>query len=347
MSKARGLFDEQMRLEKLSKKQDPLERLNGHINFEYFRKPLENALPPSADNSKGGRPAYDLVLMFKILILQRYYNVSDDAIEYAILDRLSFMRFLGLGLNDPVPDAKTIWLFRDTLTKLKLVEQLFKYLDDQLDKDGIIVHKGKLIDASIVEVPVQRNSRKENDAIKEGGIPGEWQSQDNKNKLKQKDIDARWTRKNNQNYFGYKNHIKADTKTKLITGFKVTSANVADKAVVEQLLDKKEDGRQPLHGDCAYRSKELEEIYRNKGIISQINEQGYRRKKITVRQKLQNKRKSRIRARVEHIFGFISNSMNGKFLKYRSFMRNEAGIQLMNLTYNLFRLVQLNIELKK
>jgi transposase, IS5 family len=347
MSKARGLFDEQIRLEKLSKKQDPLERLSGHIDFEYFRKPLENALRPSTDNSKGGRPGYDLVLLFKILILQRYYNVSDDGIEYAILDRLSFMRFLGLGINDPVPDAKTIWLFRDTLTKLKLVDQLFKYLDNQLDKDGIIVHKGKLIDASIVEVPVQRNSREENEEIKGGDIPAQWQKKNNKNKLSQKDTDARWTRKNNQNYFGYKNHIKADTKTKLITGYKVTSANVADNAVVEQLLDKNEDGRQPLYGDCAYRSKDLEELYRQKGIISQINEQGYRRKKITDRQKSQNKRKSRIRARVEHIFGFISNSMNGKFLKYRSFIRNATGIGLMNLTYNLFRLVQLNIGLKK
>ena len=162
MSKPRGLFDEQIRLEKLSKKQDPLERLSAHIDFEYFRKPLEKALIKDSDKSKGGRPAYDVVLMFKILILQRYYNVSDDAIEYAILDRLSFMRFLGLGINNAVPDSKTIWLFRDTLTKMKLVEQLFGVLDKQLDKDGVIVHKGKIIDASIVEVPVQRNSRGEN-----------------------------------------------------------------------------------------------------------------------------------------------------------------------------------------
>ncbi len=94
MSKARGLFDEQVRLEKLSKKQDPLERLSSHIDFEYFRKPLEKFFKKETENNKGGRPAYDFIMMFKILILQRYYNVSDDAIEYAILDRLSFMRFL-------------------------------------------------------------------------------------------------------------------------------------------------------------------------------------------------------------------------------------------------------------
>jgi IS5 family transposase len=343
MSKSRGLFDEQIRLEKLSKKQDPLERLSSHIDFDYFRKPLEKSLIKDSDKSKGGRPAYDVVVMFKILILQRYYNVSDDAIEYAILDRLSFMRFLGLGINDPVPDSKTIWLFRDTLTKLKLTEQLFSYLDKQLDKDGIIVHKGKIVDASIVEVPIQRNSREENKELKEGNIPEGW----SENKKRQKDTDAQWTRKNMQNYFGYKNHIKVDTKTKLITGFEVTTANISDKHPVDDLIDKKEDGGQPLHGDAAYSSKELEELYLKKGIISKVNEKGCRNKAITKKQQKENKKKSKVRARVEHVFGFMTNSMNGKYLKYRSFVRNQVGIGLMNLTYNLFRLVQLNVELRK
>lgn len=343
MAKPRSLFDEQFRLEKLSKKQDPLERLSAHIDFEFFRKPLEKGLQKGYDPSKGGRPAYDAVLMFKILILQRYYNVSDDAIEYAILDRLSFMRFLGLGINDPVPDSKTIWLFRDTLTKLKLIEKLFGYLDQQLDKDGIIVHKGKLIDAAIVEVPIQRNSKEENDQLKGGTVPENW----SENKLKQKDTDAKWTRKNHQNFFGYKNHIKADPKTKLITGYKVTSANIGDNDVVDELLDEREDSGQPLHGDAAYSSKELEALYIKKGIISKVNQKGYRNKKITAAQQKANRKKSKIRCRVEHIFGFMENSMNGIFLRARSLVRNTVGIGMMNLTYNLFRLVQLEITLKK
>jgi len=343
MSKPRGLFDEQIRLEKLSNKQDPLEKLSSHIDFEYFRKPLEKALVSKTDKSKGGRPAYDVVLMFKILILQRYYNVSDDAIEYAILDRLSFMRFLGLGINNPVPDAKTIWLFRDTLQKLNLIDQLFAYLDKQLDRDGIIVHKGKIVDASIIEVPIQRNSREENIKLKEGDIPEDW----SKNKRKQKDSDAQWTRKNMQNYFGYKNHIKVDSETKLITGFKVTTANIADKHVVDSLLDKKEDGAQPLYGDAAYSSKELEKLYLKKKILSKVNRQGYRNKLLSTKDEKHNRKSSRIRARVEHVFGFMANSMNGKFLKYRSFIRNQVGIGLMNITYNLFRLVQMNIALTK
>lgn len=343
MSESRGLFDEQIRLEKLSKKQDPLEKLSSHIDFEYFRKPLERALVKDVEKSKGGRPAYDVVLMFKILILQRYYNVSDDAMEYAILDRLSFMRFLGLGINNPVPDSKTIWLFRDTLTKLNLIEQLFTTLDKQLDKDGIIVHKGKIIDASIVEVPKQRNDRGEIDQLKEGTMPENW----NENKIRQKDTDAQWTRKHFQNYFGYKNHVKIDSQTKLITGFQVTPANIADNHMANSLLDKKEDGGQPLHGDSAYSTKELEECYKRKNIISKVIKQGDRYKAVTKAEKKANSKNSRIRSRIEHVFGFMTNSMNGMFLRYRSLTRNKVGIGLMNLTYNLFRLVQLDVELRK
>jgi IS5 family transposase len=280
--------------------------------------------------------------MFKILILQRYYNVSDDAIEYAILDRLSFMRFLGLGINDAVPDAKTIWLFRDNLTAGGMVEKLFTHLDKLLDKDGIIVHKGKLVDASIVEVPIQRNSRDENKELKEGNIPAEWEE----NKLRQKDTDAQWVTHNGKNYFGYKNHIKADSTTKLITAYKATSANIHDSEVMDKLLNNKEDSSQSLHADSAYRSEAIEQLCSRKNIESCIHEKGYRNKALTKRQQQRNKKKSRIRARVEHIFGFMTNSMNEMYLHYRNFIRNQAAIGLMNLTYNLFRLVQLKVEIK-
>jgi IS5 family transposase len=343
MSKARGLFDEQVRLEKLSKKQDPLERLSAHIDFEFFRKPLEQFFDKDVDRNKGGRPAYDYVLMFKILILQRYYNLSDDTIEYAILDRLSFMRFLGLGINDPVPDAKTIWLFRDKLASQGMVEKLFRHLDKQLDTDGIIVHKGKIVDASIVEVPLQRNSRDENKDLKEGNIPEDW----SENKLRQKDTDAKWTKKNNTDYFGYKNHIKADSKTKLITGYIATAANVNDSKVIGELLTSKEDGGQRLWADSAYRSEAIEEMCRSNNIRSMIQEQGYRHKKLSEVDKQRNKKKSKIRARVEHIFGFMTNSMNEMYLQYRNFVRNRAAIGLMNLTYNLFRLVQMKVVLAR
>ena len=223
-----------------------------------------------------------------------------------------------------------------------MIEKLFSYLDKQLDKDGIIVHKGKLVDASIIEVPIQRNSRDENKQLKQGEVPEDW----SENKLRQKDLDAQWVTHNGKNYFGYKNHIKADSRTKLITDYKATTANIHDSEMLDELLDKKEDGGQSVYADSAYRSEALEEVCRKKNIESFIHEKGYRNKPLTKRQQQRNKTKSKIRARVEHIFGFMTNTMNEMYLRYRNFVRNKAGIGLMNLTYNLFRLVQLNVELK-
>ena len=339
----RGLFDEEFRLAKLSKQSDPLEKLQAHIDFEFFRKPLEKIFNDGIDRRQGGRPAYDYVMMFKVLILQRYYNLSDDNTEYAVLDRLSFMRFLGLSLSDRVPDAKTIWRFRDDLTQKDMVKQLFSMLDKQLDKDGIILHAGKMVDASIVEVPRQRNTREENKELKQGNVPASWE--DNPNKLRQKDVDADWLKKNGEDYFGYKDHVKSDTGTKLITDYSVTIASVHDSQQLDKLTSKKEDGGQPLYADSAYRSEDTEAMLAKKKIESRVHEKGYRNHPLTKRQQQRNRKKSKTRARVEHIFGFMTNSMNGMYIHSRGMVRAAATIGLMNITYNLFRLVQLKIEL--
>ena len=341
-NKARGLFDEQFRLDKISKQNDPLVKLLRHIDFEMFRKPLEDYFEVGKDKSVGGRPSFDYLMMFKIVILQRYYNLSDDHTEYAILDRLSFMRFLGLTLSDRVPDAKTIWNFKNELAKAKLVETLFNLLDKTLNKKGVILHKGKMIDASIVEVPIQRNSRDENQQLKQGQIPSDWK--DNVAKLNQKDVDAKWTTQKGKNYYGYKDHVKADVKTKLITGYKVTAANVPDGEVLPELVDSKDRG-QKMYADKAYYKKETEQLLKQKGILSKIHLKGYRYVKLTAKQIADNTRKSRTRARVEHIFGFMSNSMNRMYIRCRSLVKASVAIGLMNITYNLFRITQLKVNL--
>jgi transposase len=165
-----GLWDQDIRLSKLSQMGDPLERLNEGIDFERFRELLEHKLSKVA-KGKGGRPPYDYVLMFKILILQRYYNLSDEQVEYQINDRLSFMRFLNLTLSDDVPDSNTVWNFREQVTDLNLVEDLFALFLRELEKLNLIVNEGKIVDASFVEVPRQHNNREENKQIKEGKIP--------------------------------------------------------------------------------------------------------------------------------------------------------------------------------
>lgn len=167
------MFDSFFRLEKLDRNGDPLRKLNEMINWECFRPTLQ-VVREKARKSNAGRKPYDTVLMFKILILQSLYNLSDEATEYQILDRLSFMRFLGLSLGDTVPDAKTIWLFREQLTASGLVEELFTGFDSYLRQSGFEAKGGQIIDACIVRRPKQDNTREENASIKEGKVPEAW-----------------------------------------------------------------------------------------------------------------------------------------------------------------------------
>jgi IS5 family transposase len=332
-----GFFDQDIRLSKLSKLGDPLERLNNGVDFEMFRNILESNLTKIA-KGKGGRRPYDYVLMFKILILQRFYNLSDDQIEYQINDRMSFMRFLDLTISDDVPDSKTVWTFREQLVDLELIEPIFTLFLKTMEDLNLVVNEGKIVDASFVEVPKQRNNREDNKTIKEGGIPKSFTEKPNK--LAQKDTDARWTKKNNVNYFGYKNHVKTDSKSKIITKYSVTSANVHDSQEVDNLLDEKDKG-EDFYADSAYTGEKQQKIMLAKGVNDKVIEKGYKNKPLTEDQKANNKEKSKIRSRVEHIFGFMEMSMNGMYLQNVGIKRITAIIGLMNLTYNMFRKIQL------
>ncbi len=332
-----GLFDQDFRLEKLTKLGDPLERLNIGVDFEIFRELLQNSLTKLA-KGKGGRPPYDYVLMFKVLILQRYYNLSDDQTEFQICDRLSFMRFLNLTIADDIPDSKTIWNFREQITDLNLVESLFELFLGELERLNLVVNEGKIVDASFVEVPKQRNNREDNKKVKAGEIPQEWQ--DKPNKLAQKDTDARWTKKNNISYFGYKNHVKSCQKSKLITKYIVSDASVHDSQTMEDLLDEKDKGEE-FYADSAYTGEKQEKVMAQKEVINQVCEKGYKNKPLTEEQIKNNKEKSKTRVRVEHIFGFMENSMNSMYCKVIGVKRISCQIGLMNLTYNMFRKVQL------
>jgi len=339
--KSRGFFDEEMRLDKLTKQKDPLVKLQSHIDFEHFRTLLTDVFKREQKGA-GGAPPFDYVMMFKILVLQKFYNLSDDKTEFHILDRMSFMRFLGLALCDKVPDSKTIWHFREELTKAGVIEKLFNKINELLVNKGVLVNNGSMIDASFVEVPRQRNSRDENKEIKNGDTPEKWKL--NPHKLSQKDVDARWTKKNNVSFYGYKNHVKSDVKTKFVEKYAVTDASVHDSQTVDALLDES-DRDQELYADSAYTGEAIEKILAAKNMKAQINEKGYRNKPLTDQQKQNNRIKSKTRARVEHIFGFVENSMNGSVIRTIGKVRAEAQIGLMNLTYNLFRCIQLNVIL--
>jgi len=336
----RSFFDEETRLSELSKKGDFLEKLNAHIDWEKFRNPVEKAMRNQAPKGPGGRPPNDAIVMLKSLILRELYQLSDDAIEYQIMDRLSFQRFLGLSLSDDVPDAKAIWYYRNELTKHGVIAKLFRRFYKYLERKEIVANKGVIVDATFSEVPRQRNSRDENAEIKEGKIPEDWEKEENEAKLRQKDTDARWTKKNGTNHYGYKNHVKVDAKSKIIKTFVVTSAEVHDSQVLTDLLESS-DRNQPLYGDSAYRSEDIEKTLKKRGVISRIHEKGKRNHPLTKTQKKRNTRKSRTRARVEHVFGFMQNSMGVSRLRAIGKKRIEGLIGLINLTYNICRYIQL------
>ncbi len=341
-----GLFDTEYHERKIKGYQPPLSKLNKVINWELFREPIEKALYVEPKGA-GGRPSFDKIMMFKILILQKYYNLSDEQTEFQINDRTSFKQFLGLKIGDKVPDEKTVWYFKEQLANKDLSEQLFMLFTQQLITQGIVAKEGRIIDASFVDVPKQRNSKEDNADIKKGAIPIEFSKKDkndNMLKLSQKDTDARWMTKSGERHYGYKDHINADSKTKIITKFSVSSAAPHDSTEIENIIDETDN---KLHADNAYRSKEIEEFLEKQNCESFIHEKGYRNNSLTDEQKESNNTKSKIRARVEHLFGFMTNSMNDALhMKCIGIKRIKDSIGLLNLTYNLFRYEQL-VRLQK
>ena len=334
MKKERGFFDEDFKLEKISKLGDPLEKLNKAMDWEQFRSILDEALQKEAKGA-GGRPSFDCIMMFKILVLQRLYNLSDEQTEFQINDRLSFQRFLGLTLSDTVPDATTVWLFRDTLSQKKTAEKLFARFNRTLEEAGLIKNDGIMVDATFVDAPRQRNSREENKTIKEGGIPEEWKNTEDEktvHKVRQKDTDARWTKKRDETHYGYKNHVKADVGSKLIKDYTVTPASVHDSVELSKLVKSVD---KIVYADAGYVGKEAE---LPDDVEAVICEKGYRNHPLTDLQKLANKIKSSIRCRIEHIFGFMTNSMHGLFLRCIGKVRADFNIGLTNLVYNMCRM---------
>jgi IS5 family transposase len=341
-----GLFDLEFHEKKIKEYQPPLAKLDKVIEWEMFRKPIEEALYVEPKGA-GGRPPFDRLMMFKILILQKYYNLSDEQTEFQINDRTSFKQFLGLKIGDTIPDEKTIWHFKEQLANKDLSQSLFEMFTLTLMDKGIIAKEGSMVDASFVDVPRQRNSKEENADIKKGAVPLEFGKRDKngkQSKLCQKDTDARWMTKSGERHFGFKNHINADEETKLVTKYSITSAAPHDSTEIENIIDET-DNR--LYADSAYQSKEIEEYLEANECKSFVHERGYRGNPLTDLQKESNNKKSKIRARVEHIFGFMTNSMNnGLYMRSIGMKRIKESIGLLNLTYNLFRFEQL-IRLEK
>ena len=335
-----GFFDLAERHDKLTEMRDPLVVLKKEIDWEAFRGDLAKVHEKERKSAAGAKP-WDVVRMFKVLILQQTYNLSDEQIEYQIRDRLSFMRFLGLRMEDKVPDEKTVWLFRERLAEHGLTEKLFARFHEQLAGRGFVAKGGQMIDATFVEVPRQRNSRLDNEQIKAGVQPKDWDDKPPKNR--QKDVEARWTKKGDETHYGYKNHVNVDDEHKLVQSYAVSDASVHDSRVFDGLLAHTPDengDKRPVYADSAYRSKEQEEKLAQAKIASQVCEKGARNHPLTDAQKVSNKSKSKTRVRVEHVFA-TQAQMGGHIVRTIGLARAAVKIGLMNLAYNMKRLGQL------
>jgi len=330
-----GLFDYSKRLARIDNVGDPLAKLNEVIDWEQFRELIDLSREKPRKSTAGAK-GYDSILMFKVLIIQALYNLSDEKLEFQILDRYSFSRFLGIREGDKVPDSTTIFRFREELAKSNIIEILFTQFDQFLRDNGFRAQKGQIVDASIVRVPIQRNTRDENKEIKAGKKIKSWSTA----KRHQKDIDARWTKKNGKSYFGYKNHISVDAGHKFIRCYEVTDASVHDSRVFTELLDPCNTSRD-VWADSAYRSEESLNELKAQGFREHIQRKGSRKKKLTKREQQGNRTRSRIRSRVEHIFGVQAMRTGGTLLRGIGFIRIRAKIGLRNMAFNLTRYVQL------
>jgi IS5 family transposase len=343
-----GFFTDKIAYDRLDKCSDPLLRLGEVVNWELFRVHLQSI----RKNETVGRPSFDVVMMFKVMILQSLYNISDDSMEFFIRDRLSFMRFLGLDLTERVPDAKTIWKFREELTKAGLIKPLFEQFDEYLAANGFEAKGGQLIDATIVEVPIQHNTKEDIEQIKSGEKPDAW----SKTKASQKDTDARWTKKNAKSFFGYKNHVNVDEGNKIIRNYKASPANVHDSQKLEEIVivdgwkaefsgeaqDSESRDTPKVYADKAYDSEKIDKFLSDAGIESHVCRKSKRGLSQLESQKEDNRKRSKIRARVEHTFGAMYQKAHDLTIRTIGLSRAAAKIGLRNITYNMMRFCYLS-----
>jgi IS5 family transposase len=344
-----GFFDAEERLRWLSASGDPLERLRTVVDFEAFRAELEAALP-RADRSRGGRPPWDAVLMFRILVLQALYTLSDDQTEYQLRDRLSFMRFVGLALQDAVPDAKTIWLYREQLTRAGALAELFTRFDAMLAERGFLAMGGQIVDATIVEARHPRLTKEEKATLRDGGTPEGW----SKARTRQIDRDGRWTLKRGRKakppegaprqtkaeiampMFGYKNHLGVDRKHGFIRRFVVTDAARHDGAQLGAVLDPANTGSS-VWADTAYRSKANLELLDRRGLRPEFQRAKPRGRPMPAHIARGNATRARVRSRVEHVFATEKRGMR-LVIRCVGLLRATARITLANIAYNMRRL---------
>jgi len=331
-----SLFAAEEREAKLDMLGDILQVMEKHVDFATMAAHIDQVAPrPSQE--KGGRPPFPTELMVRVLVLQQLHGLGDEQMEYQLLDRLSFQRFVGLRHSSQIPDRTTIWTFRERLLAANASETLFDAVEHQLHRHGYIARCGQLVDASIVPAPKQKLKKDEKALIDqpEPAMPIDWSPA----KRRQKDIDATWAKKHGKSYFGYKMTVNADKRYKLIRKVKVTTASEHDTLHLNDVLDPLNTSRD-LYADKGYVDTEREARLKSEGYRVHIQRKAQKGKPLSECQQRRNTRIAKTRSRVEHVFASLEQ-LGSKKLRSIGLDRATLQLNLKAATYNLRRLCSL------
>lgn len=290
-----------------------LSKIDKAINFKHIETILEKLY-----TSNTGRPSIPPLVLFKMLLLQQYYNLSDPELELAVADRISFRRFVGLSFEDSIPDETTIVRFRQRIISANCFNNLFHEVNQQLHKKNLFVRKATIIDATLVESSTKRPSNSEQPT----------------------DKDASWTSKRGEAHYGYKAHVSVDAEHNLIEKVELTTASVHDSNVFEELLP---DDTHAVYADKAYANRERIRNIKSRGIENGILDKAYRNHQLSDEQIADNKRKSKLRTNIERVFAHWKRWYGYTKVRYKGLSKNKLQLVLLSIAYNLKRSVALDM----
>jgi len=293
-----------------------------------------------------GRRSYEGIVLFKMTLLQTWYGLSDYEVEDRVNDSISFSRFVGISLDNSVPDHSVISRFRTELTKKGVYEKLFKAMNKQLEKHKIIVKTGAIVDASIIDTPLKSKGKTtyevEVDRSEQERTPEEQENEQQAHVLIKKqhpgvDSEIRWIKKAGKTRYGYKKHYVTDTEG-LVLGVLTTPANVNEIANLEEVLATA-DLPENIHvyGDKGYRSAKNEELLKSKNLKSRILHKAKKGQALTEREKLRNRLIGKTRFKVERTFGGINRWFNSTCARYRGILKMHIQNVMEAIAYNLYR----------
>ncbi len=313
-----------------------LDDVNDVIDWQPIDRFLKKKIKRKANAI--GSPAYPAPLMFKVLLLQKWYNLSDEEVEYAICDRLSFVRFLDMSIEDEVPDSTTICRFRNGLIVLEIYDSLLDLLNKQLEDKGILVRSGTIVDASVVD-----SSRRPRKVIDVDAVDEDRDEEETICRVSYSDDDeAAWLKKGGRFHYGYKLHMGTDAKDGFVLGGLMTPANLSDTKQFPDLVDKlMPPEATPVFADKGYTCKSNSEHLEGHKLADAIMSRKPKGKPFSPVEQDRNRQISSVRYIVERTFGTLKQHFHFYRSRYVGMRKVEAEFNLIAMAFNIKKAVRL------